>query len=112
MAKKKVVRSRSKVSGRKKRINIRLRAGMLGITLVVCLLLVTFVIKGRSLQAKISANEEKIAQLEEEITAEEARTGEIEELQDYMKSDEYVEKIAKEKIGLINDDEILFKENK
>ncbi len=112
MAGKKSARAQKKASGRRKRINIRLRAGMLGITLVVCLLLVTFVIKGRSLQAKIISNEQKIAQLDDDIEAEEARTGEIEALQEYMTSDEYVEKIAKEKIGLINDDEILFKENK
>ena len=29
-----------------------------------------------------------------------------------MQSDEYTEKIAKEKIGLVKDNEIIFKENK
>ena len=45
-------------------------------------------------------------QLEEE----EARTKEIEDLQDYVKSDEYMEKVAKEKIGLLKPNEIIFKE--
>ena len=36
----------------------------------------------------------------------------FEELQEYMKSDKYMEKIAREKIGLVKENEIIFKENK
>ena len=46
------------------------------------------------------------------IETEEARTKDIEDMQEYMQSDEYAEKIAKEKIGLVKDNEIIFKENK
>ena len=51
-------------------------------------------------------------ELEEELKTEEARTKDIEDMQEYMQSDEYTEKIAKEKIGLVKDNEIIFKENK
>ena len=61
---------------------------------------------------KFQTNEIRKAQLEEEITTEEARTKDIEDMQEYMQSDEYAEKIAKEKIGLVKDNEIIFKENK
>ncbi|NCB92118.1 MAG: cell division protein FtsH [Clostridia bacterium] len=75
------------------------------------MLLVILLLEGRSLQDRIQVNEDKKAQLEDQLASEEARTGEIEELQEYMQSDEYIEKIAKEKIGLVKDNEIIFKEN-
>ena len=52
------------------------------------------------------------AQIAEAYEDEQKRTEEIEQLQEEMQSDEYYEKIAKEKIGLVKDNEILFKENK
>ena len=49
-------------------------------------------------------------ELAEQIDDEKARTKEIEAMQDYIQSDEYTEKIAKEKIGLVKENEIIFKE--
>lgn len=94
------------------RQNIQNRAAMLGISGVVCLLLLILLVKGDSLQEKIAANENRKDQLMKQLEEEEARTGEIEDLQEYMKSEEYIEKIAKEKIGLVKENEIIFKENK
>lgn len=85
---------------------------MIGISSVVCMLLVILLLEGSYLQTRKDANIVKQAQLDQELAQEKARTEEIEELQEYMRSDEYVEKIAKEKIGLVKDNEILFKENK
>jgi cell division protein DivIC len=85
---------------------------MIGISGVVCMLLAVLLLEGHSLQKRIQTNENRRAQLEKQLEAEEARTGEIEELQEYMQSDEYIEKIAKEKIGMVKDNEIIFKENK
>lgn len=81
---------------------------MISISMVVCMLVVLLAFKEHSLQVKYQTNENRKAQLEEEITTEEARTKDIEDMQ----SDEYAEKIAKEKIGLVKDNEIIFKENK
>lgn len=83
-----------------------------GITVVVCLLLVILLFHGRSLQEQVKANEVKISQLQEAYEKEQDRTKEIEELQEYMQGEEYIEKYAKEKIGLLKENEILFKENK
>ena len=76
------------------------------------MLLGVLLVEGHSLQNKIQQNEVRYAQLEKQLKEEQARTGEIEELQEYMQSDEYVEKIAKEKIGLVKENEIIFKETK
>ncbi len=85
---------------------------MKGIIVVVSLLLVILLFHGRSLQDKVKENEMRLSQLQEEYEKEQARTKEIEDLQEYMQSDEYIEQYAKEKIGLLKENEILFKENK
>ena len=85
---------------------------MIGISGVVSLLVIALLYQSVSLQKKIEANEVRKAQIAEAYAAEQKRTEEIEQLQEEMQSDEYYEKIAKEKIGLVKDNEILFKENK
>lgn len=84
---------------------------MLAITFVVLVLLAVLVCEGYSLSGKLDANDAKLAGLEEQIADEEQRTEEIQELQEYMQSDEYLEKAAKEKLGLVRENEIIFKES-
>lgn len=86
------------------------KAAMLSITFVVCILLAVLLYEGHSLKVKIAANEKKAVQLERQIEKENQRTADISELQEYMQSDEYLEKTAKEKLGLVKENEIIFKE--
>ena len=83
---------------------------ILRITAVVCDLMAVLLVQGSSLRGKLAANENREQELQQQIDAEQQRTEEIEDLQDYMKSDEYAEKTAREKLGLVKDGEILFKE--
>ena len=46
----------------------------------------------------------------EQIAEEEKRTEEIEEFRKYTKTKKYAEEVAKDKLGLVYDGEILFKE--
>ena len=85
---------------------------MLAITLVALVLLAAMLVSGHNLQQRITNNNSRIADLHSQIEEEEQRTAEIEELQEYMKSDEYLEQTAKEKLGFVKDGEIIFKENK
>lgn len=77
---------------------------------MVCMLMTVLLVQGVGLQKKIHDNNDKEISLVQRIADENTRTQEIEELQEYMKSDEYIEKAAKEKIGMIKDNEIIFKE--
>lgn len=95
-----------------RRTDTQNKAAMIGISGVVSLLVIALLYQSVSLQKKIEANEVRKAQIAEAYAAELKRTEEIEQLQEEMQSDEYYEKIAKEKIGLVKDNEILFKENK
>ena len=83
---------------------------------IVWLLVFVFLIMAITLAAshrqreKLAAGEERIKVLQEAIDQENIRTEEITEKQKYMQSDEYKELVAKEKLGLIRDGDIIFKE--
>ncbi|MBQ6376076.1 MAG: septum formation initiator family protein [Lachnospiraceae bacterium] len=100
-------------SGRKRRrrsrINRENRAAMLAITAVVCFLFVVLAIEGFRLNRKIDANEARRMELLSEIEEEELRTTEIEGLRERMQSEDYIKEAAKEKLGLVEDGEVIFK---
>lgn len=89
----------------------RNRRTILGITTVVCALMAVLLVQGQNLKGKLAANEDRKQELDRQIEEENQRTEEIGDLQEYMQSDEYAEKVAREKLGLVKDGEILFKES-
>lgn len=95
-----------KAAYRKKRQN---KTGMLLVTTVVLMMLVVVTVKNIELQGKKGAYELKEAALLEEIAAEEQRTEEIIEYGKYTQTKKYVEEVAKEKLGLVYEGEIIFK---
>ena len=62
-----------------------------------------------SLREKNNSYKAQEAELEEQLKEETARTEEIDALEEYVGTEEYVEDVAKEKLGLVNPNEILFK---
>ena len=84
------------------------RISVISISGVVVLLAVVLSIVSISMQEKNRAYKAQEAELQEQIDKEIARQEEIEELEEYVGSDEYVEDVAKEKLGLINPNEIIF----
>lgn len=89
--------------GREKRalLVMGLIVGSVGITLTV---------RGNALNQQIQQNSLKESALEQQLEDETKRREEIQELEQYMQSDEYIEKIAREKLGLLKENEILFRE--
>ena len=85
------------------------RRGMAGIAVVVAALLTVFLVQSHKLEAKNAAYEQQIAQLQEQIDLENSRTEELKKLPEYTTSREYIEKVAREKFGLVYEDEILFR---
>ncbi len=88
----------------------RNRVSMFAIGCVVSMLLAILVVQGNSLKNQLAMYDEKEAALKEEIEEEQARTEEIDELKEYMKTDAYAEEVAREKLGLVKDNEIVFQE--
>ncbi len=83
---------------------------MLAIGVVVTLLLAVLIVQGRSLEKKLAVYDAEETELRAQIEEEEARTDEIDELKEYMQTDDYAEEVAREKLGLVKDNEIVFEE--
>ena len=86
------------------------RIAMVSITFVVGVLFVGMMGKSVALQNQLSSYDSQIKELDQQIEEEEGRTTEIDDLKEYMKTDEYVEEIARDKLGLVKDNEIVFRE--
>ena len=86
--------------------------GMMGITVVALVLLGILMMQTRTLQNRLDYYNTKASTLEKSIESEKDRTKEIDAEKEYMKTDEYVEEAAREKLGLVKDNEIVFQEEK
>ena len=84
--------------------------GMVGISLIVLVLLVSLMVQSRDLKESLTVYETRAEALSEQIEEEQARTEEIKALKEYMQTDEYAEQAAREKLGLVKDNEIIFQE--
>ncbi|MBQ3512491.1 MAG: septum formation initiator family protein [Lachnospiraceae bacterium] len=62
----------------------------------------------RQKQEKYAAREKELL---EQIAEEEARTEELKEFETYTKTKKYAEEVAKDKLGLVYENEIIFQEN-
>ena len=64
--------------------------------------------KGISVSPIIDANSKSAAKLSEDIAKEQTRIEEIEAISSMVGTDEFIEKIAREKLGMIKANEIVF----
>lgn len=99
------------MAGRKrKRGRHKNRAGSVSIVVIILLLLGTISIKCIELKSKNESLKKQEAALEEKIQKETVREKEIEELSKYVQTKQYAEEVAKEQLGMVYPDEIIFKE--
>ena len=99
-----------KIQGKRARAKRQLqhRLSMYVIASVIVVLVATLSVASVSLHAKNKEYMAQEAELEAQIKAESNRAEEIDELEEYVGTDEYVEDVAKEKLGLVYPNEILF----
>lgn len=102
-------RRKSRVSAQAKHYN---RLGLLAILLIVAVFLAGFAMRTRSLEIRLAEYDRQIKELTEELEQEKARTKEIQELKEYMTTDQYAEEVARERLGLVKGNEIVFEEKK
>ena len=77
--------------------------------MVVLVMLVVVAVNNHNLKQKLAGYREKEKVLTEQIEAEKEREKEIEEFQKYTKTKKYIEELAREKLGLVYEDEIIIK---
>ena len=86
--------------------------GMAAIAIVVLILLVGLTMQSNNLKARIAVYDAKAAALKQFIEDEQDRTKEIDEQKEYMQTDEYIAEVARDKLGLVKGNEIVFEEEK
>ena len=96
-----------KVAYRKRRQN---RFGMFLVSLVVVMLLIVVAFNSIGLMAKKVSYQKKEAVLQEQIAVEQERAQEIEEFEKYTHTKKYIEEVARDKLGLVYEGEILFED--
>lgn len=92
---------------RKKRNN---RTGRLSIAFIVLCLLVVMSVQIVRLYGKNQEYISREAELQEQLEEETERQAEIEEYETYIGSQKYIEDTAKSKLGLVYENDIIFKE--
>ena len=102
------MRRQDRTAGKKKKEKAANRLALM----VVLSLAVTVHLSGISMEEKDLQYRLKEEQLEKQKSEEEQRAQELEEYRIYVQTKEYIEKVAKEKLGLVNKDEILLKPEK
>ena len=99
--------ARRKVAYRKRRQN---KFSMFLVSVVVLMILVTVTVRSVQLREKLDSYAVKEEQLDKQIAEEQKRTDEIEEYRKYTQTKKFAEEVAKDKLGLVYEDEILFKQ--
>lgn len=83
---------------------------MLSITFVVAILFIAMMTQSISVEKQLSQYQQELEELDNKMTEEIERTKEIDDMKKYMETDEYAEEVARDKLGLVKDNEIVFKE--
>lgn len=93
--------------GRRKKLKKHL--GSFAIVVVVSLMLIFVAVASFELREQNMAKQARLEELDSQIAEEEKKAAEIKEYSKYVKTKKYVEEVAKEKLGLVYEDEIIFK---
>lgn len=99
------------MSGGKRQRGRGRSGGTVSISLIVMVFLVVMVIQILTLRDKDKGYAQKLDGLRQEYQQETERATEIDELQEYMKSDAFIEDTAKSKLGLAYDNETIYKQS-
>lgn len=92
---------------RKRRQN---KSAVLYIALISLMLLGVMSVQILSLYGRKQSYQMKEQELQTQLESEQQRQAELEEYEDYVTTEEYIEQTAKTKLGLVNPNEIIFKE--
>ena len=86
--------------------------GMAAISGVALILLGSLAVESVNMRGQVAVYDARAAELEEKIENEKERTKEIDAQKGYMETDEYAAEVARDRLGLVKDNEIVFEEEK
>ncbi len=93
---------------RRRRMSTSNRLGMVMISFIVIVLLIVLLVKSQQLRDHNARLETRMTELNELLHEEELRADEIENLEEYVETPEFAEKAAREKLGMVYEDEIIY----
>ena len=85
------------------------RLSRIAIAFVAAALVAVLGFQTVKLQRKDDEYRQKLAAVERQLAEEESRAQELKERQDYVQTSQFIEQEAKDKLGMINPNEILLK---
>ncbi|MDY6341301.1 MAG: septum formation initiator family protein [Lachnospiraceae bacterium] len=98
------------MSSTKKRRKKKKRSGLWALAAIAAVIVMVIVAGSYKLQKQLSADTKKEADLQAQYNEELQRSQDIEEYAKYTKTRKYIEEVAKEKLGLVYEDETIFKD--
>jgi cell division protein DivIC len=111
MSKRERARKSSAERTRLRRRKKQNKSSMVCITLIVLMLVGVMSVQIVSVYGRNQTYQAQEAELEAQLESEKARKEEIKEYEKYINTKEYIEQVAKTKLGLVYPNEVIFKEN-
>ena len=90
----------TKRKGKKRRITVS--------AVVVFLVVIVLLVQGAMKQPEIIRNKELIDDLKGQVQSHQEKLDDLEKLSEKVDTDEYIEKVAREQLGLVKENEIIF----
>ena len=94
---------------KKRRSRVKPKKGMWFVVLAAIVISVSLSVGKSNLQKKSAVLEQEKVKINNHIDEAKEKSKELEEQEAYMQTDEFAEDMAREKLGMVKDDEILFK---
>ena len=105
--KKQIQERHKKVEKQRKNIAV-----MVTISAVVACMIASLLLQRKEINDSIKSYSARYEILQKSIEEEKEHVKEIEKLKEYMQTDEYIANVAREKLGMVKENEIIFSEGK
>ena len=96
-------------NNRRSRNRVKAKKGMWMVVVASIMIIVSLMAGKVSLSKRSAALQAKQQNLNKQIKEAEERNKELDSQESYMQTDDYIEEVAREKLGMVKDNEILFK---
>lgn len=84
------------------------KKAMLAVAATVVMLFVAMTVQQHGIETQLTVYGQRYENAERDLEDEKNRTGEIDDEAEYMKTDEYVEGVARDRLGLVHEAETVF----
>ena len=93
----------------KRRSRVKPKKGMWFVALMAFVISISLFVSKHNLEKKSALLEQEREKIEAHIENAKEKSKQLAEQEEYMKTDEFAEEVAREKLGMVKDNEILFK---